>query len=138
MPSPQQCLGLSRCSAERKKALQLHFLQKLTKMLQNANKDLLDSTFNPTQCDMPAWIGGVLWGRRDTCICMAESLHCSPETTTTLLIGCNPIQNKKYEVRKKKKQLKMPQCELGPPLLNSHDTPGLHITKIQSHCLITI
>ena len=23
----------------------------------------------------------------DTCICMAESLHCSPETTTTLSIG---------------------------------------------------
>ena len=28
-----------------------------------------------------------------TCICMAESLHCSPETTTTLLIGYTPIQN---------------------------------------------
>jgi len=25
--------------------------------------------------------------RMDTCVCMAESLHCSPETTTTLLIG---------------------------------------------------
>ena len=24
---------------------------------------------------------------------MAESLHCSPETITTLLIGCTPIQN---------------------------------------------
>ena len=29
----------------------------------------------------------------DTCICMAESLHCSPETITTLLIGYTPIQN---------------------------------------------
>ena len=29
--------------------------------------------------------GRVVWGRRDTCICMAESLHCSPETITTLL-----------------------------------------------------
>ena len=29
----------------------------------------------------------------DTCICMAESLHCSPETIT-LLIGYTPIQNK--------------------------------------------
>ena len=24
-----------------------------------------------------------VWGRMDTCICMAESLCCSPETTTT-------------------------------------------------------
>ena len=29
----------------------------------------------------------------DTCICMAESLCCSPETTTTLLICYTPIQN---------------------------------------------
>ena len=36
-----------------------------------------------------------VWGRMDTRICMAESLHCSPETITTLLIGFTPIQNKK-------------------------------------------
>ena len=36
-----------------------------------------------------------VWGRMDTRICVAESLHCSPETTTTLLIGCTPKQNKK-------------------------------------------
>ena len=29
----------------------------------------------------------------DTCVCMAESLHCPPEIMTTLLIGCTPIQN---------------------------------------------
>ena len=34
-----------------------------------------------------------VWGRMDTCICMTESLHCSPETTTTLLIFYTPIQN---------------------------------------------
>ena len=28
------------------------------------------------------WMVGVVWGRMDTCICMAESLHCSPETIT--------------------------------------------------------
>ena len=28
-----------------------------------------------------------VWGRIDTCMCMAESLCCSPETITTLLIG---------------------------------------------------
>ena len=33
------------------------------------------------------------WGKMDTCICMAESLHGSSETITTLLIGYTPIQN---------------------------------------------
>ena len=36
-------------------------------------------------------------GRMDTCIYMAESLHCSPGTITTLLIGYIPIQNKKLK-----------------------------------------
>ena len=31
--------------------------------------------------------GTGLWGRMDTCICMAESLHCPPETITMLLIS---------------------------------------------------
>ena len=29
----------------------------------------------------------------DACICVAESLHCSPETILTLLIGYVSIQN---------------------------------------------
>ena len=33
----------------------------------------------------------------DTCICMAESLHCSAETITTLLIDYTPVQNKKLK-----------------------------------------
>jgi len=33
----------------------------------------------------------------DTCICMAESLHCSPETITALLIIYTPIGNKKLK-----------------------------------------
>jgi len=33
--------------------------------------------------------------RMDTCICMAESLHCSCETITTLLTGYAPAQNTK-------------------------------------------
>ena len=37
--------------------------------------------------------GRGVWGRRDTCICKAESLYCSPETIKTLLIGYTPIQN---------------------------------------------
>ena len=28
------------------------------------------------------------WERKDTCVCMTESLRCSPEAVTTLLIGC--------------------------------------------------
>ena len=30
----------------------------------------------------------------DTCICVTESLHCLPETITTLLISYTPMQNK--------------------------------------------
>ena len=37
--------------------------------------------------------GQGVWGRMDTCICMAESLCCPPETITTLLITCIAIQN---------------------------------------------
>ena len=36
----------------------------------------------------------------DTCICMAESLHCSPESIATLLIDFTPIQNKKIQKNK--------------------------------------
>ena len=32
-------------------------------------------------------------GENGDCICMAESLCCAPETITTLLISCTPIQN---------------------------------------------
>ena len=39
-------------------------------------------------------------GRMDTCVCMAESLCCLPETVTTLLIGYIPIQNKKFKKKK--------------------------------------
>ena len=33
---------------------------------------------------------------------MAESLHCSPDTIKTLLIGYTPVQNKNLKKRKKK------------------------------------
>ena len=41
----------------------------------------------------PGWTG--IWRRMDTCVCMAESLCCYPETIITLLIGYTPIQSKK-------------------------------------------
>ena len=45
--------------------------------------------------------GREVWGRMDTCIWMAESLHCSPDTITTLLIyKINyKMQNKKVKKR---------------------------------------
>ena len=45
--------------------------------------------------------GRGVWGRMDTCICMAESLRCSPEITA-LLIGNTQIPNKKFKIKKKK------------------------------------
>ena len=45
--------------------------------------------------------GRLVWGRMDPCRCVAESLHCSPETITVLLIGYTPMQ-KCFLVFKKK------------------------------------
>ena len=39
--------------------------------------------------------GRGVWGRMDTCVCMAESLCSSLETIMILLIGYTPIQNLK-------------------------------------------
>ena len=44
-----------------------------------------------------------IWGRMDICIHMAEFLHCSPETITTLLIVYIPIQNV-FGVKKKERE----------------------------------
>ena len=41
--------------------------------------------------------GRGVWGRKYTCICLAESLGCSPETITTLLTDYTPLQNKKLK-----------------------------------------
>ena len=40
------------------------------------------------------------------CVCIAESLHCSPETITTLLIGSTPIQNDMFNMKKKTRNQK--------------------------------
>ena len=54
------------------------------------DKDLLYSTGN---CSMlcVSLEGRKVWGRMDTCICLADSLCCPPEGITTLLIGYTPI-----------------------------------------------
>ena len=36
--------------------------------------------------------GRKTWGRMDTCICMAQSLHCSPETVITLFVNRLAVQ----------------------------------------------
>ena len=46
----------------------------------------------------------------DTYTCIAESVGCSPETGTTLLIGYAPIKNA-FGVKKKKKKKK--KCSHG-------------------------
>ena len=55
-----------------------------------------------------------IWGRMDTCICMAESLHCSPEIMTTLLIGYTPIQNV-FGVKKNKNKVRYIDSSLLTP-----------------------
>ena len=51
------------------------------------NKNLLYCTGNSAQCYMAALDRREVWGRTDTCICMAESLCCPTATITTLLIS---------------------------------------------------
>ena len=65
------------------------------------NKDLLYSTWNSTQMLCANLDGRQVWGRVDTCICMAEFLCSSSETTATLFIGYTTIQNKKLIVQTK-------------------------------------
>ena len=64
--------------------------------------DLLYSTWNLQRMEPNSMLCGSLdgkavWGRMDTCICLAESHYCPPETITRLLIGYTPIQNKKFK-----------------------------------------
>ena len=63
-----------------------------------AQRNLLSVTWQP------GWEGS--WGRMDTRICVTESLYCSPETITTLLIGyfCCLLQYKIKCLKKKKKE----------------------------------
>ena len=61
-----------------------------------------------------------VWGRMDTCICIAESVLCPPETITTLLISYTPIQN----VTKKKRKESLSVKQHIPCLLcSSHCAP---------------
>ena len=57
---------------------------------QVTNKDLLHSMWNSAQCYVPGWDGNL---GENGYMYMAESLRCSHEAITTLLIGYTPIQN---------------------------------------------
>ena len=48
--------------------------------------------------------GRGVWGRMDTCMCVAESLHCSHETITILLMSYPLIKIKKFQVKKKEEE----------------------------------
>ena len=63
------------------------------------NKDPLYGTWNSCSVLRASLDGRGVWEGRDTCVCMAESLCCSPETTPVLLIGYTPIQNKNFKVK---------------------------------------
>ena len=83
------------------------------------NKDQLYGTCNSAQYYVTdVWEGRL--GRMDTCICIVESLPCSPQTITTLFIGYTPIQNKKFKKkeRKKKTSSKLLDVDLGNDVFN--------------------
>ena len=74
------------------------------------NKDLLYSTWNSCSVLYGSLDGRRVWGIMDTCIHMVESLHCSPETITTLLISYTSIGNKGLKKRKETFPLKFSGC----------------------------
>ena len=49
------------------------------------NKVLLCSTWTSAQCYVEDWMRREAWRRMDTCICMAESHGCAPESVTLLI-----------------------------------------------------
>ena len=67
----------------------------------------------------------------NTCICTAESLHCSPETATTLLIGCTLIKNKKFKFGGKKRFSRALNITwVGVEGCESHQGDNLHLHAV--------
>ena len=60
------------------------------------NEDLLSKDIELCSILCGSLGGRGVWGRMDTRICMVESLHCLPETITTLLISYIIIQSKNF------------------------------------------
>ena len=59
----------------------------------------------------------------DSCICMTDSLHCSPETTTTLLTGLLLYKIKRLKFQKKKYNLNKKEFWSGLPFSPPGDLP---------------
>ena len=76
--------------------------------------------------------GRGLQGEMDKCVCVAESLHCSPETTTTLWIGYTSIQNKKCQKKEKKDG---PRWPLRGPLMVGFQLWKVTEVVLGQHCL---
>ena len=73
--------------------------------------------------------------RMDTCISTAESLHCSPKTTTTLLTGYTPVQNKKFKVWKKYEEHHLGRA--GEHRLHSQKASNRHQFSQFSHSVMS-
>ena len=58
------------------------------------------TVWNSAQCYVAAWMEGEFGEEWIHVLCMAESLRCSLETNTTLLVGYTPKQNKKLKKEK--------------------------------------
>ena len=71
-----------------------------------------------------------IWRRMDACVCMAESLHCSPETIITLLIGYASIQDA-FGVKNKNKIKK--SYETG-----GHCADEIRQTQRHKHCTVLL
>ena len=69
---------------------------KLLQLKWITNKDLPNSNMEFFSVLCGRLDGKGVWGRMDTCIYMAESLCCPPETIVTLLIHYTPRQNKRF------------------------------------------
>ena len=73
----------------------------------------MDNQQGPTYCLMlcGSLDGRGVWGRMDTCMCMAEFLCYSSDNIAELLISYAKIQNKKFNSEKKTVVLDSAKCQ---------------------------
>ena len=80
--------------------------------------------------------GRGVWGRRDTCTCLAESLRCSPEIIITVLTDYAPAQNEKFGKKKDRNRGFLCCCErtvrepTRAPLVISAPLPSSESTSV--------
>ena len=65
------------------------------------NKDLLYGIENSVQCYGAVWMGGEFGGEEIHVYVWLSPFTVPPKIITTLLIGYNPMQNKKFFIKKK-------------------------------------